>query len=60
MLRILLLLIVLGLVAWLITFLPLPPPFPTIIWVVLILCLIYEILALAGYTKSMLPPGPPP
>ena len=59
MVRILLLLIVLGLVWWLTGFLPLPEPFPTIIRVVLILCLIWELLALAGYTKSILPPGPP-
>lgn len=52
MVRVLVMLIVLGLVAWLVTFLPLPAPFPQIIWVVLILCLIWEILALAGYTRS--------
>lgn len=54
MIRLVMLLIVLGLVAWLITFLPLPQPFPLLIWVVLILCLIWEVLALAGYTKSFL------
>lgn len=60
MLRILILLIVLGLVAWLVTFLPLPPPFPQLIWVVMILCLIWEVLALAGYTRSFLNGPPPP
>lgn len=58
MVRIVVLLIVLGLVAWLTTFLPLPPPFPQLIWVVLILCLIWEVLALAGYTKSFMRPPP--
>lgn len=54
MFRFLIFLVVLGLVAWLITLLPLPAPFPTIIWAVLILMFIWEILALAGYTKSYL------
>jgi hypothetical protein len=52
MIRVLVLLIVLGLVAWLVTFLPLPQPFHTLIWVVLVLCLIWEVLALAGYVPS--------
>jgi cation transporter-like permease len=60
--RILILLVVLGVVAWLLTFLPLPPPFPQVIWIVMILCVIWEVLALAGYTNSFLnrrgPPSP--
>lgn len=60
MIRILILVIVLGLVAWLVRFLPLGEPFITIIWVVMILCLIWEVLALAGYTRSFLPGQGPP
>lgn len=56
--RIIVLVIALGLIAWLVTFLPIPEPFRTIVWVVLILCLIWEVLAMAGYTRSIL--GPPP
>lgn len=60
MIRILVLLIVLGLVAWLVTYLPLPAPFPQLIWVCMVLVLIWELLALAGYTKSLINrPGPP-
>lgn len=60
MLRILVLVIVLGLVAWLIRFLPIGEPFITIIWVIMVLILIWEVLALAGYTKSFLNSPPPP
>jgi hypothetical protein len=60
MLRLVFLLIVLGLVWWLIGFLPLPEPFPTIIRVVLVLALIWEVLALAGYVPSYLNRYPPP
>ena len=59
MIRIVILLIVLGLVLWLTTFLPLPAPFPQLIWVVMIVCLIWEVLALAGYTTSFIGRGPP-
>jgi hypothetical protein len=52
MIRILVLVIVLGLAAWLLTYLPLPAPFPQLIWVIMILCLLWEILALAGYVPS--------
>jgi hypothetical protein len=58
--RILFLLVVLGLVWWLIGFLPLPEPFPVLIRVVIVLCLIWELLALAGYTKSVIGRSPPP
>ncbi len=58
MTRVLMLLVVLGLVAWLITFLPLPPPFPQLIWVVMILVLIWEVLSLAGYTRSIVDRNP--
>jgi hypothetical protein len=57
--RILLLLIVLGLVWWLIGFLPLPDPFPTLIRVLLVLALIWELLALAGAVPSYLSRGRP-
>lgn len=60
MVRVLILLVVLGVVAWLLTYLPLPEPFPKLIWVVMILCVIWEVLALAGYTRSFLnKPGDP-
>ena len=53
MIRLLVLVIVLGLVAWLImAFLPLPYPFPQIIWVIMGVCIIWEVLALAGYVQS--------
>jgi hypothetical protein len=52
MLRLLVLVIILGLVAWLIKFLPIGEPFITIIWVIIVLVIIWEVLALAGYTKS--------
>lgn len=61
--RIIVLLIVLGLVWWLITFLPIGEPFLTLIRVVIIVCLIWEVLALAGYLPSTLSGwkgGPPP
>lgn len=54
MIRLLVLLIALGLVAWLVAFLPLPAPFPQVIWVVMVLCVIWEVLALAGYVPSAL------
>lgn len=62
MIRVIILLIVLGLVWWLIGFLPLPDPFPILIRVVLILFLIWELLALAGYvpTAIRVPPRSPP
>lgn len=53
MVRIVILVIALGLIAWLVTFLPIPEPFRTIIWVVLVLALIYEVLAVAGYVPSL-------
>lgn len=54
MIGILVLLIVLGLVWWLIGFLPLPAPFPEIIHVVIILCIIYELIAiLTGRVPSL-------
>lgn len=59
-LRIIILVIVLGLVWWLIGFLPLGEPFTTIIRVLIILALIWEVLALAGFTKSFLNNPPPP
>lgn len=52
MIRLIVFLIVLGLVWWLITFLPLPEPFPTIIHVVIILALIWELLAAAKIVPS--------
>jgi hypothetical protein len=60
MIRILVLLIVLGLVVWLTTLLPLPQPFHTLIWVFVILCLIWEVLAMAGFVKSFVPWNGPP
>ncbi len=57
MIRVLMLLIVLGLAWWLIGFLPLPDPFPLLVRVVIILCVLWELLALAGYTRSALPPN---
>lgn len=59
MVRILVLLIVLGLVWWLLGYLPIPEPFHTVIGVVMILVLIWEVLALAGYTRSAFPSPPP-
>jgi hypothetical protein len=50
--RILLTLIVLALVWWLITFLPIGEPFMTIIRVVIVLALIWEVLAIAGVVPS--------
>lgn len=44
--------VVLGLAAWLITFLPIPDPFRTIIWVVMVLFLLWELLAAVGYVSS--------
>lgn len=60
MIRIVILVIVLGLIAWLVTFLPIPEPFRTIVWVVLVLALIYEILSMAGYVPSAWKSNPPP
>lgn len=61
MVRILMLVIVLGLVAWLLTYLPIPEPFRTIIYILMILCVVWEILAVSGYTRSYLGrPGPLP
>lgn len=60
MIRLLMLLIVLGLVWYLIGFLPLPEPFPTIIRVVIVLCLIWELLAMVGTVRSIFRPGGPP
>ncbi len=54
MIRVLMLLIVLGLVWFLVGMLPLPHPFPLLIQIVIILALIWELLALAGYTHSLL------
>lgn len=58
--RLVVVLIVCGLVAWLITFLPLPAPFPQLIWVVLILVILWELLSLAGYVSPIGYRGPPP
>jgi hypothetical protein len=58
--RILVLLVVLGLVWWLIGFLPLPDPFPVLVRVVIILVLIWELLAIAGYAKSITDRRSPP
>lgn len=55
--RILVLVIVMGLVAWLLTFLPIPAPFPQIIYVMMILVVVWEILALFGYVGSFLNRG---
>lgn len=52
MIRVLVLLVVLGLVWWLTSFLPLPEPFPTLILIVIILVLIWELLAVAGMVPS--------
>lgn len=52
MIRILVYVIVLALVWWLCSFLPLGEPFVTIIHVVIILALIWEVLAAAGYVPS--------
>lgn len=62
MIRLLLLIIALGLVWWLLGFIPIPEPFHTIITVVMILIVIWEVLAMAGYVRSPwpYPPGPPP
>lgn len=49
--RVIVVLVVIGLVAWLITFLPIPQPFMTIIWVVMIVAVILWVLGMAlGYT----------
>jgi len=45
-------LVVLGIVWWLTTLLPLPPPIPVIIQVAVILVIIWEILALTGKVPS--------
>ena len=58
--RIVVVLIVCGLVAWLVTFLPLPAPFPQLIWVVLILVILWELLALVGYVSPIGYRSPPP
>lgn len=60
MFRILILLIVLGLVWFLIGFLPLPEPFPLLVKVVIVLVLIWELLAIAGYARSITNRPPPP
>ncbi len=52
MIRVLMLLIILGVVAYLIRFLPLPEPFPTLIYGCMILVVIWEVLAMAGYVPS--------
>lgn len=54
MVRILLLIVVLGVVAWLLQYLPLPQPFPQLIWILMILCIVWEVLALAGFTNSFI------
>ena len=67
LLRIVIVLVVLGLVAWLVTFLPLPAPFPEIIRIVIIVVavvlVIWELLAVVGWASSPLsklgPPAPP-
>lgn len=58
--RLIVVLIVCGLVAWLVQYLPLPAPFPQLIWVVLILVVIWEVLALAGYVSPIGYRPPPP
>lgn len=60
MIRLLLLIIALGLVWWLLGFIPIPEPFHTIITVVMILIVIWEVLALAGLVRSAWPAIPPP
>jgi hypothetical protein len=50
--RIIVLLIVLGLVVYLTGFLPLPQPFPTLIWVAVVLTLIWAVLGEAGYAPG--------
>ena len=47
------LLVVMGLVYWLVTLLPLPHPFPIIIQVVMVLFLIYWILSVAGFAPAL-------
>ncbi len=58
--RIVILAVVLGLVAWLLTFLPIPEPFHTIILVVMVLALLWEVIAALGYVPSALPRRSPP
>ena len=53
--------IVLGLVWWLVTFLPIGESFLTIAHVVIIVALIWEVLAMAGQVPSVLSwKSPPP
>lgn len=59
MIRVVVLAVVLGLVAWLVTLLPVPEPFRVVIWVVLVLALLWELLAAFGYVSSALRRGPP-
>ena len=60
MVRILVLVIVLGLVWWLVGFLPIGEPFITIAHVVIIVALIWEVLAMAGQVPSALGWKSPP
>lgn len=46
-------LVVLGLLYWLLTLLPLPEPFPIVIKVLIILLLIYVILSTFGMVPAM-------
>lgn len=54
MVRVVVLVIVLGLVAWLLTFLPIPEPFRTLVFVVMVVAVIWEVLALAGLVPSVI------
>ncbi len=58
--NLLVLAIVLGLLAWLLTYLPIPEPFHTIIFVVMVLAFVWELLAAAGMTSSFIGRGPSP
>jgi hypothetical protein len=51
--RLLVVVVVLGVVWWLLTFLALPEPFHTLARIVVVVCLIWEVLAVAGMTGSI-------
>lgn len=53
MIRVVILAVVLGLAWWLLRFLPIGEPFMTIILVIMVLALLYEVLSLAGYVPSV-------
>jgi hypothetical protein len=53
LISIIVVLVVLGLVYWLITLLPIPEPFRTIIFVVIVIAMIFWLLSIVGMTPSL-------